>query len=194
MAKKVVYQKGTHGFNDFVYVDLLPDVKRARQFNMNVIIGLTVFIVSLYVLVFIPYSNKLIYFEDINGLNNDLLHELQLTREEFDGYEINLNNIAFEDDITSLEEMQIDLKKVLDDTEIAVLNNNGQIFSVFFHAQSSELVVEIIMVDEVNYSTLNTAILNLNWVEDSVYTKPEDQNDGFSHISTFTIGVDAYVE
>ena len=37
MASKHIYAKSISGVSDFVYVDLLPDVKRSRQFNVNVI-------------------------------------------------------------------------------------------------------------------------------------------------------------
>ena len=99
MAKRFVYQKGMHGYSDFVYVDLLPHVKRARQFNVNVIVALLVLIILTYVLVFVPYSDKLYQYEDLKAQNNDLTHELTLTNEEYIGYEINEDLINFEGNI-----------------------------------------------------------------------------------------------
>ena len=85
MANRHVYMKGN---NDFVHVDLLPDVKRSRQFNVNVIVELTLAVVLSFVLIYIPYSRAIVDFEESNGINNNLKHELLLTQEEYDGYEI----------------------------------------------------------------------------------------------------------
>ena len=81
MAKKIIYSKGTGIKSDFVYVDLLPDVKRSREFNINVIIVITIAVVLSFVFIYIPYSRATVIFEESNGLNNDLNHELLLTQD-----------------------------------------------------------------------------------------------------------------
>ncbi len=49
--KKNVYQMDASGYGDFIYVNLLPEVKRSRQFNVNVIITLLFTIVIGFVLI-----------------------------------------------------------------------------------------------------------------------------------------------
>lgn len=194
MAKRIVYAKGTHGFNDFVYVDLLPDVKRARQFNVNVIIALLVLVTATYVLIYIPFSAKIFEFEELNVLNQDLSHELTLTQEEYAGYEINIDNINFEGDIEFLAEMKVDLKSIIDDVNIAVTNNDGRVSLISYNSELKTLTIEVLMVIDTNYSLLNTDLLRLNWVERSNYSKPLPQSDGFSFVSTYEIGVDDSVK
>ena len=84
MAKRHVYSKDTHGYGDFVYVDLLPEVKRSRQFNANVIIALLYAIVLGFFLVYRPYSSAVFDLEAKYSENYDLKHELTLTQEEFE--------------------------------------------------------------------------------------------------------------
>ena len=76
MAKKHVYSKDTTGFGDFIYVDLLPDVKRSRQFNVNVIIALLYAVVVGFIFIYLPYSDAVFHYEELSGINYDLKHEL----------------------------------------------------------------------------------------------------------------------
>jgi hypothetical protein len=190
MAKRIVYAKGTHGFNDFVYVDLLPDVKRARQFNVNVIIALLVLVTATYVLIYIPFSAKIFEFEELNVLNQDLSHELTLTQEEYAGYEINIDNIDFENDIETLVDFKVDLKSIIDDVNIAVTNNDGTISTISYSKVTNQIMIEVLMIVPTNYSILNTDLLGLNWVVNSNYSAPKTQSDGIYHAATYTIGVD----
>ena len=66
MPKRHVYSKDTTGYGDFVYVDLLPEVRRARQFNMRVIVLLLITITVTFVLV---YLIKVVSF----NLNNETI-------------------------------------------------------------------------------------------------------------------------
>ena len=83
MANKHIYAKSASGISDFVYVDLLPEVKRSRQFNMNVIGALFLGVFLSYVLIYMPFRAATEQYETLNALNNDLQHELILTNEEY---------------------------------------------------------------------------------------------------------------
>jgi hypothetical protein len=194
MAKRFVYQKGMHGYSDFVYVDLLPHVKRARQFNVNVIVALLVLIILTYVLVFVPYSDKLYQYEDLKAQNNDLTHELTLTNEEYIGYEINEDLINFEGNIDDVNGLKVDLKTILDDLEIDIQNNAGLLASFSYDADSSVIVIDVIMKDIANFSTLNTDFLGKDWVVYSVSEYKGIQGDGINRLSTFKLGVDNNAE
>lgn len=190
MAKKFVYSKGFGGVSDFVYIDLLPDVKRSRQFNVNVIIALTIAVVASFVFIYMPYSNATATFEESNGLNNDLKHELLLTQEEYAGYEIDLDALAFQAKIDAVVDSKTDFMNLKDDLEFIVDGYNGTLSHITFNANTRTINVTIQMTSLLMYDSLNGTILNVPWVTNSVYGVPSLLSNGVMYQSTFTIGVD----
>ena len=186
MAKRHVYSKDTHGFGDFVYVDLLPTVKRSRQFNMNVIIALLYAIVLAFFLIYRPYSSAVFELEDLNSENYDYVHELNLTQEEFEGYNIDLSAIEFDQDIATAESLRVDFNGLLDDIEILADLNSGDIESVSYRAESKEFVIEVSFRTQHHQNDLNTDILRLDWVSSSSAVKGTDGTLTY----VYTIGVD----
>jgi hypothetical protein len=196
MAKRYVYEKSINGIGDFVYVDLLPEVKRARQFNVNVIFALLFALVLSYTLVFLPFRDATIEFEELNGINNDLRHELMLTEEEFEGYNIDLALVDYERQIDSLSTYRVDFNILLDDVELQVDNPlvNGKISFISYSAQNQELIVAVTVTDKNNYTFLDMLFEGLDWVEDSSNTEAERIGDTVEFTSTFTLEVNADVE
>ena len=194
MASKHIYAKSISGVSDFVYVDLLPDVKRSRQFNVNVIASLFLAVVLSYVLIYMPYSDATVEYERLKALNSDLKHELTLTNEEFVGYEINLDTISFEEEIELLLAYRIDFNNYFDDIELLTNFHGGNIIYTEYLAESSRIHVTIVFSDELYFSLLNTDLLELNWVEsidDLVISKT---GDALQNSATYSIGVDRDVE
>jgi len=189
MAGKHVYAKSSTGISDFVYVDLLPEVKRARQFNVNVIIALLLAVVLSFAFIYTPFRQATEDFEQLNSLNNDLYHELALTNEEFDGYEINVDTIAFDEDITSLISNKVDFNNLLDDIELLVDLHGGEITYVVYSAELSTIHLTISITSFWAYNELNNEILKLSWVESSGYSNPTNSGDPVLYSSTFTLGV-----
>ncbi|MCF7926074.1 MAG: hypothetical protein K9L74_00665 [Candidatus Izimaplasma sp.] len=194
MAKKFVYQKSTSRSADFVYIDLLPKVKRARQFNVNVVVTLLIAIVLGYFLIYIPYSNKTFEYEAINGLNNDLKYQLILTNEEFEGNEINLEAINLQEDIATLENVQVDLNNLIDDLEILINNSDGDIKSITYNLSSETITLDVANQNQFVFNNLNTEILNIKWVNSSTHTIATREGSNTFYQSTFEIGVDFNVE
>lgn len=194
MPKKHVYAKDTTGFGDFVYVDLLPDVRRARQFNMRVIIALLITISFTFVLIYLPYSSATFELEDISSDNNDLQHELTLVNEEFTGNEIDLDAIAFQKDIDAISNLKTDYNDLYDYLFILVDLNDGRIKDAYFNMESAEIVITVSMVNNYRFNTLNNQILNLSWVVDSSYTDPVQYGDDIEYKGTFTIEVNLDAE
>ena len=193
MSKKVVYSKHEHGIGDFVYVDLLPDVKRARQFNVNVIIGLLLAVSLTYVLIFLPYRAATETFETLNGDNNDLRHEMVLTQEEFVGYEIDLTVLQFEDDIEELQDLKVDFNNLLDDVELQV-GSDGDITFISYNAEINQLRVTVSMTNFYSFNTLDQKFLNLGWVVNSQYTEPSKIGDDVQYSATYILEVNPNAE
>lgn len=190
MPKKHVYSKDTHGYGDFVYVDLLPEVKRSRQFNVNVIIALLYAIVIAFFLIYRPYSDAVFQLEGKYSENYDLKHELTLTQEEFDGYQIDEAAIQFEQDITSANTLRIDFNDLLDTLQLKIDANSGTFESISYKADDAIITLTVSFADQYRYNTLNTDILGIDWVSSSNFIIPTDG----SNIYEYEIGVDYNVE
>ena len=193
MAGKHIYSKSFEGVSDFIYVDLLPDVRRSRQFNVNVIAALFLGVALSFILIYMPYRTLTEEFEELNSLNNDLNHELILTNEEFVGHEINLDNIIFEEKINNVEDLRVNFNNYLDDVELLADLNSGNITTISYTAENSELEVTIITSSQFVYSIINNDFLELDWVTYSKYTNPTTYS-GILYTSTYKLGVDTNVE
>ena len=169
MAKDFVYEKGVNSVGDFIYVDLLPQTRRGREFNSNVILSLLFALVALFVLVFWPYRNLTTEFEELNDLNNDLQHELVLTQEEFHGYQIDLSLVEYEGKISELTNYRVDFNYYLDDVELQVTNSiiDGRITFISYSAEREELQVTVVLTEKINFDILDTMFEGLDWVVNS---------------------------
>lgn len=194
MAKRHVYAKSEHGIGDFVYVDLLPEVRRPRQFNVNVIISLLFAVVLVWVLIFQPVTEKTMELENLKSWNNDLKHSLLLTNEEFVGYEIDLDVIAYEQEIDNLEVNRINFNNLLDDVELEVDKVNGEITFISYDAETSSLRVTVKINYFYSYNELDQGLINLNWVASSDYSDPEKNGDEVQYSATFTLEVNPSAE
>jgi len=190
MAKKHVYSKDVTGFGEFIYVDLLPEVKRARQFNMNVVGSLLFAIILAFFLIYIPYRDGTFELESVSSINNDRKHELILTQEEFEGYEIDLAAIQFEEDINNFDKIKIDFNNWMDDVELVVDDNNGRLRHVTYDATTDTLTFEVALVSSFGYSTINNQLLLKNWVSTSVYSSWVKTGDDVEYVAEYTVEVD----
>jgi hypothetical protein len=188
LRKKHVYVKSDRLTSDFIYVDLLPEVRRARQFNVNVVITLLYAIVLAFFLIYSPYRDGTFTLEDTVRQNNDLQHELSLVQEEFDGYEIDLAAIQFEEDITMFQARRIDFNNLMDDVELIVDDHHGRIRNVQYDASTSMLSFEVLMVSQFGYNSINNDLLILPWVENSTFDVITKSSD-VEYLTTFEIEV-----
>lgn len=194
MAKKHVYQKSISGVSDFVYVDLLPEVKRARQFNMNVIIAGTLAVLLVWGLIFVPYRQRTELFEEKNGHNNDLQHRLDLKNEELLLHEIDLSIIEFEQDIDDLEQLSIDFNQYLDEVSIMVAPY-GHITEIIYNAETATLRVRVIMINSHYFSILENNFLELSFVKENGVSKTDEEDYGDVYqMVQYTLEVDQDVE
>ncbi len=197
MAKDFVYEKGVNSVGDFIYVDLLPQTRRARQFNSNVILALLFALVLMFLLVFWPYRNLTTEFEALNDLNNDRQHELELTQEEFDGYQIDLSLVDYETKINDLTNYRVDFNFYLDDVELQVTSSliGGRITFISYSAEREELQVTVVLTEKINFDILDTMFEGLPWVENST-APPNAQRlgDSVEWEKTFVLEVNLDVE
>ena len=192
--KKNVYIKGQYGVSEFIYVDLLPEVKRIRQFNGQVVVVLLMFVILSFVFIFIPYRALTTEFEETNGLNSDLKQELVLTQEEFAGFEIDMTTINFASDINGMENFIIDYEAWLGDIILLANQYNANIESVNLNLEQSSFDVTLSMSTFYRFEELNSTIQNIPWVSVSEYSTPQKVGDQILYESTYSLGVIVHAE
>ena len=192
--KKNVYIKGQYGVSEFIYVDLLPEVKRIRQFNGQVVVVLLMFVILSFVFIFIPYRTLTTEFEETNGLNSDLKQELVLTQEEFAGFEIDMTTINFASDINGMENFIIDYEAWLGDIILLANQYNANIETENLNLEESSFDVTLSMSTFYRFEELNSTIQNIPWVSVSEYSTPQKVGDQILYESTYSLGVIVHAE
>lgn len=192
--KKNVYIKGQFGVSEFIYVDLLPEVKRMRQFNGQVIIVLLMFVILSFVFIFVPYRGLTTEFEEKNGLNSDLKHELELTQEEFAGFEIDMTTINFASDIDGMNNYIVDYEDWLGDIILLANQYNANIEDVNFSLVNSSFEITLSMSTFYRFEELNSTIQNIPWVTMSNYSTPQKVGDQILYESTYSLAVTVHAE
>ncbi len=189
MAKRYVYQKSAAGVSDFVYVDLLPEVKRARQFNMNVIIVGTLAVIATWVFVFIPYRTQTEIFEEKNGVLNDLTHRLTLKLEEQELHEIDLGIIQFEEEIDALLNLQVDFRVMKNqvDNVIESTDNEAYVRDISYSAIDNTLLVKVATKYDFYDTTFLDDFEDLDWT--GTVTLDSNSTSEDLYVFTYTLEV-----
>lgn len=196
MAERKVYLKSAALRSDFVYVDLLPDLKRTRQFNVNVLFTLLFAVLLTYFIIYLPYRNVSDELSELNGLNNDLNYALILANEERRGYEINTDIIAFQTDLYIAENLQVDINKYIKEVDDEVTALGGDSRSFIYDLDENELVVIVGFSDYyTTFQTLNDNLIdNLDWIVSSPVPDPIQTGIVGYYKATYRLGVDYNAE
>jgi len=200
MADRKVYSKSSTSRSDFVYVNLLPDVKRARQFNVNILLIVFFTVLLTGIIVFIPYRNRTEELSTLNGNNSDLGYALILANEELRGYEINLNTINFFNRLTEVSNLTVDVNSYISEVQ-AEINTilqsplvNGEVTSFNYDLENNTLEVVVRFSSISTFTTLNNRFNDLDWVITSTNTEPVQSGVLVLYESTYSLEVDYNAE
>ena len=200
MADRKVYSKSSTSRSDFVYVNLLPDVKRARQFNVNILLIVFFTVLLTGIIVFIPYRNRTEELSSLNGENSDLSYALILANEELRGYEINLNTINFYNRLTEVENLTVDVNSYISEVQDkidTILESplvNGEVASFNYDLENNTLEVVVRFSSISTFTTLNNRFNDLDWVIRSTNTEPVQSGVLVLYESTYSLEVDYNAE
>jgi len=182
------------GEHEFIYVDLLPNVKRPRQFNVNILYIVLIAVAASWFLVYMPLANRQETLDRVLEQNNDMVNQLLLLNEEVTGYRIEQNRIDFSNQLDRVELMQTNYLDVYQPVRNIISNYNGQITQLRYDAVTEELQVVVILNTEFVFQNLNLELLEQDFVTYSSHTTPTQQAGTVRYRATYTIGVDINVE
>ncbi|MFW5864889.1 MAG: hypothetical protein ACOCUE_02395 [Candidatus Izemoplasmataceae bacterium] len=193
MANRKFQSKGQQTTNEFILVDLLPDVRRPRQFNVNILLIVLFAVILSWIFIYFPLSNRQETLNNVLEENNDLQYELLLVNEELTGYNIQMNRVNFLDTVNTVSMHQINYQTYYDELEALVNNYGGDVWFVRYSAVNSRFELMVELNTQIEFRSLNWDYGDLPYVDESSYTALQ-QTSNFTYTAIFTIEVNIDAE
>ncbi|MFP4287338.1 MAG: hypothetical protein ACLFRI_06515 [Candidatus Izemoplasmataceae bacterium] len=193
MANRKFQSKGQQTTNEFILVDLLPDVRRPRQFNVNILLIVLFAVILSWIFIYFPLSNRQETLNNVLEENNDLQYELLLVNEELTGYNIQMNRVNFLDTVNTVSMHQINYQTYYDELEALVNNYGGDVWFVRYSAVNSRFELMVELNTQIEFRSLNWDYGDLTYVDESSYTALQ-QTSSFTYTAIFTIEVNIDAE
>ena len=189
MANRKYRSKYTNESNEFIHVDLLPNVRRPRQFNVNVLFVVLFAVIFGWLIIYIPLANRQETLNEVTELNWDLQTERELRTQQLVGYGINPERIDFAQRIDEADNLNIDFHVYsLELTEV-IARYNGQIQLVRYDALRTEFFITVRMNNVFDFESLNWDFEELGFVVSSSHTNPLPV-DLQTYTSNYTIKIE----
>lgn len=182
------------GEHEFIYVDLLPNVKRPRQFNVNILYIVLIAVAASWFLVYMPLANRQETLDRVLEQSNDMQNQLLLLNEEIVGHRIDEDRINFANQLEHAMSLESDFQSKFEILNNQVESFNGEIISVRYDAVTEEYLISVALINEFLYQNLNLEILELDFVNYSAHTAPLTIAGSVRYRATYTIGVDLNAE
>lgn len=183
---------GDEDQNAFIEVDLLPQMRRPRQFNVNVLLIVLVAVFASWLLIYLPLNGRQDELDEALERNNDLTNEEVFINETIDSYGIEAERIDFQDNLETARGLQTNYADQLAgiDNAIHVIEPDGRFTDVSYNAVGNRFDVDVALTRQISFQNVNIEILELDFVQDSSYTSPVPIDDTSWYRARYTIEVD----
>ena len=145
MANRKYQSKFSDESNEFIHVDLLPNVRRPRQFNVNILFVVLFAVILSWLLIYIPLSSRQDTLNEVLAEKNNLQNQLELVTDERVGLRIEQERIDFSNAIDKALELHVDIETYLNIFENRANFYNGSIVFVRYDAISQRFNIEMEM-------------------------------------------------
>lgn len=155
--------------SEFVYVDLLPNIRRPRQFNVNIILIVLFAVFFTWLLIYWPLNNRQSEYDEALETLNDLETQKTFIDEQIETYRIDRTRINILDSIEDAQTHQIHVMHHIDDIEIEInrLDENATIEAIRFDLSENKIFLRIPLQRSVDYAGLNRRFNDLPFVNES---------------------------
>ena len=179
--------------NAFIEVDLLPQMRRPRQFNVNVLLVVLLAVFASWLLIYLPLTGRQDALDDALETNNDLSNQRMFINETIDSYGIEAERIEFQNQLVLAESLQSGYAEQLDGigNAIEIIEPNGRFLSISYNAVEMQFDVAVALTRDISFRNVNIEILELDFVNESTYTDPQPIQGTSWYRARFTIEVDA---
>ncbi len=165
------YQGKERDTQEFIYVDLLPDMKRPRQFNVNIILIVLIAVGLSWLIIYMPLNTRQDELDEVLEAQNDLQSQYELTEQIIASYRLDADRIDFMRDIEAIDELQshyYDHKQILDDT-IRTVHSDGRILRFSYNSFQETYTLQVSYVREEEFEVLEEYLYDLDFVESASY-------------------------
>lgn len=163
--------------SDFIYVDLLPDMRRPRQFNVNIILIVLVAVFFTWLLVYWPLSGRQNQLDEALNLNNDLTAQRDYIESQIDAYRIDRDRIDLLGSIETALDNQLNMTQYHSDLVAAIqsVESDARIRSINYNASNNTITLRVNLQRSLSYENVNIAFLDLEFVANSSYTQSNQE-------------------
>ncbi|MFP4078337.1 MAG: hypothetical protein ACOCU5_02370 [Bacillota bacterium] len=183
---------GDEDQNAFIEVDLLPQMRRPRQFNVNVLLVVLVAVFASWLLIYLPLNGRQDALDDTLETNNDLTNEEVFINETIESYGIEKERIDFQAHLENAKGLQTNYAEQLEGIEnaISAVEPDGRFLSVSYDAVNEEFYIGVTLNRQISFQNVNIEILELDFVNSASYSSPESIKGSSWYRARFTIEVD----
>ncbi len=144
MARKF-HKKATRTSNDFIQIDLLPEMRRPRNFNVNILLLVLIAVVASWLIIYLPLTTRQENLDNALETRSDLRFERDLLLEEIVGYNIEQDRLTLQDRLQQAEALGIDFFYYYDwFEEIMLTRDTVDIVLVDFDAVSGIFYIDVL--------------------------------------------------
>lgn len=185
------FQNKDNAEEAFIFVDLLPDVKRPRQFNVNVILVVLLAVFLSWLLIYWPLSGRQEQLDAALEENNDLIHQRGQVNEEIEGYRIEPDLVDFRENIDAVESLQKDYSAPLNDFEAAIgfIESSGSVIRIEYNAITDQYTLLVLMSQQLSFSNVRIELLEIDFVESAAVDQIHSPTGTSRYQGRFTIEV-----
>ncbi len=179
-------QINTH---EFIYVDLLPDVKRPRQFNANILFVVLFGVALSWFIVYMPLNARQEELNRVSEIRHDLQHQRALIAEEISGYRIDEARFDFYNQLRLIESLEGDFQLQYQPLRTSIEQRDGQLISLNYDHFASTFRIQVSLANVFMFENLMFDLLELDFVERVSYDNPQPVSGSIRHRATYTIEV-----
>ncbi len=178
--------------NEFITVDLLPDVRRPRQFNVNIILIVLVAVFFAWLLIYWPLSARQNDLDAALELNNDLANVEEMLEEQVSEYRIDPNVLTFADQIERIDALYTDYENLDKGIQSAILaiEPSAEFMYYSYDAVTQRYTIRMSLSHFLMFDDVLIGLYELDYVLDATNNEPTSPTDTSRYEARFIIEVD----
>lgn len=193
MANRKYQGRSVSGTNDFIHIDLLPDVKRPRQFNVNILLLVLIAVFASWLIIYLPLTTRQERLDNALEERSDLQYELLLVNEERVGYNIEQERVTFLSYIENANSLKIEFMDY--HTQISnVIEAEGLIDAVFYDGLTKTYTYRVDTSNAATFDVIRFSLIDLPFVINVEYQENFQGDNNSLRQAEFEIEVDTNVE
>lgn len=178
--------------NEFITVDLLPDVRRPRQFNVNVILIVLVAVFFSWLLIYWPLNARQNDLDKALEINNDLNNAEAMLEEQVQEYRIDTEVLTFAEYIDRINTLYTDYEALDQGIQAAILAIEPSAHFTFYsyNAVNQTYTIRVSLSHFLMFDDVLIGLYELDYVLDASNNEPTSPSDTSRYEARFIIEVD----